>query len=1757
MTMSPIAVVGLGCRLPGGVDGPDSLWQLLRSGRDAIREGPLDRWDVEAFYSSDQDVPGRMTTRWAGLLDDIAGFDAEFFGISAREARAMDPQARLMLEIAWEALERAGIPPHSLEGRPVGVFTGLCHVDYLMRMAGRYDEIEPYTSSGTAHSTAAGRISYLLGLRGPSVAIDTACASSLVAVHLACQSLNLDECDLALAGGANVLVTPDASLSYSQWGMLSPTGRCRPFDAAADGYVRGEGAGMVVLKRLDDALRDGDPVLAVIKGTAVNQDGRSRGLTTPSAEAQRILLRTAVHKAGVPAAAVGMVEAHGPGTPVGDPIEFSALADVYGSGDLGGCALGSLKSNIGHLEAAAGVTGLIKAVLCVRNATVVPTLHFQRWNPEIPAADTRLFVPREVGPWPVDTPTRIAAVSSFGFSGTNAHAIVESFDQRAPEPEPADAGPRVFVLSAASDQALRESAGLLAERLVETETPALRDVAHTLAQRRTPLSERLAVVADSAAELVEQLKAVRDQAEDLPGVTRATAQLGRVAGPVWVFSGQGTQWAGMGRSLLDVDPAFTAAIDELEPLIKVEGGFSLREQLCTGEEVVTGIATLQPSLFSMQVALAASWSAQGVRPAAVIGHSMGEVAAAVVSGRLSLADGVRVVCRRSRMLARLSGRGAMAVVWLHEEVVAEELAGVDDVSIAVLSATDSTVIAGATAAVHDLVERWNARGIPAKLIKVDVASHSAMVDPIIPELVESLRDVHVAPAAGTLPAFYTTVLDEPRATPAFDAAYWAANMREPVRFRHALMAAAEDGFDVFVEISPHPGLASAMRSTLTDAGIDPLVVPTLVRGQDGPRDIKRSLGALWAHGVPVEWEPDRGAVADLPVTAWNRERHWIDLPLPHPDLATAARSGVGHVFLGPRLCAPPPATGVFWRADLGRDALPWLSGLNVHGEAMLPLAAFAEIALAAGAELLGRAPRELALAGLEVVQMLPLDASTPVYTSVERGAAGDCECTIRSFDSSDESWTVHATARVSIARPANHEDEPPGHRAERTVTADALATELDRRGVAYGPAFQLLDDVHIATEGERVFARGRLAVSGTVRADRHHHFHPAVLDACLRTLSAALVCTHDDLDVAPLAIAIGDLRLVGDPRDGVECRVELSPLPDDSGFQGGFQLVDGDGGLIAHASTVRFARYARGPERLTPLFHQLTWAPAPLERPSAQPTGAWIVCASPGDQRASDAAALLRAVDPEAELLDTPLSVAENTRFGEELARSVACRASGLPGGANVLVLLPLAAAAPSPRRARELSMLVAAAARACVVEAPGRAPRLWVVGAGTHGVLPTDEVDLDKAGVPAIVHVLRHEHPELRATLLDPGSGEDAVADLLTELGSGTDTSAVAWRSGTRFLAQIAPALPHDAEQSTVVRPDGAYLITGGLGAVGLHAAHWLSKKGAGRIVLNGRSAPDGDAEAVIAAMRERGTRVAVVRGDIAHPDTARELVAAANTDGFSLRGVLHAALTVHDGPIATLAAADFLPTWQSKVDGAWQLHEATLDTALDWWVTFSSMSAMIGAAGLGSYASANAWLDGLAAWRRTQGRPATSISWGLWAGSGLARTYEDRGHAALAPADAMDAMEVALLKDFTHVGIFRADAAHWFADQPALAALPLFAQLSPPTTEVSTAPDSLADRLRGADLAERVHIWSEYLWAQVGDILGRRPSTTQPNMPFISLGLDSLGAMRLRQRLASAGVEVPTTAIWKYPTPRQLAHALAERDATDQPATLAGNDV
>jgi polyketide synthase 5 len=741
--MNPVAVIGMACRLPGGIDSPDLLWEALLRGDDLITEIPADRWDADEYYDPEAGVPGRSVSKWGGFLDDIAGFDSEFFGIGEREATAIDPQHRLLLETSWEAVEHAGLVPKSLAGSLTGVFVGLAHDDYAFVTgdAGALDDAYGFT--GTAFSMASGRIAYAMGLCGPAVTVDTACSSGLTAVHMACRSLQEGESNLALAGGCMVMLEPRISASASGLGMLSPTGRCRTFDVAADGFVRSEGCAVVMLKPLQAALADGDRILAVLRGTAANQDGRTDNILTPSLDAHEVVYRAALAAARVDAGAVGMVEAHGTGTPVGDPVEFSSLARVYGASGKP-CALGSVKSNLGHTESAAGAVGLMKAILALRHGVVPPMVHFTRLPDDLARIETRLFVPQEIALWPTNghQAPRRAAVSSFGMSGTNVHAIVEQAPETvAQESKEAGSGtayPLLFALSSTSADGLRQTARRLENWVKGHENSVvLSDLAYTLARRRAHRPVRSAVIAADLEELVEGLRQVAEG--DVP-YQGAVGQDDR--GPVWVFSGQGSQWAAMGADLLANEPVFADTVAAVEPLIAAESGFSVTEAM-TAPHTVTGIDRVQPTLFAMQVALADTMKSYGVTPGAVVGHSLGEVAAAVVAGALSLEDGVRVICRRSRLCVRLAGAGAMASVELPARRVRADLVarGVTDVVVSVVASPQSTVIGGATHTVRDLVAAWEQQEVMAREVAVDVASHSPQVDPILDELSEVLAEV--------------------------------------------------------------------------------------------------------------------------------------------------------------------------------------------------------------------------------------------------------------------------------------------------------------------------------------------------------------------------------------------------------------------------------------------------------------------------------------------------------------------------------------------------------------------------------------------------------------------------------------------------------------------------------------------------------------------------------------------------------------------------------------------------------------------------------------------------------------------------------------------------------------------------------------------------------------------------------------------------------------------------------------------------------
>ncbi|MGW0611469.1 beta-ketoacyl synthase N-terminal-like domain-containing protein [Streptomyces sp. NPDC002788] len=884
-TAEPVAVVGVGCRLPGGVHGPDDYWRLLTEGVDAIRRVPEDRWrDFTAFPPADAHPYG-------GYLDDIAGFDADFFRVTPREAAVMDPQQRILLEVVHEALDHAAVPAGSLAGTATGVFVGISAPEYGQLTGADPAAVDPWAPAGGALSVAAGRLAYVLDTRGPSLAVDTACSSSLVAVHHACVSLRTGESDTAIAAGVNLLLSPTVTVAFRRAGALAPDGRCKPFSAAADGIGRGEGCAAVILKRLSDAERDGDRVLAVIRATAVNSDGRSNGLMAPHPAAQQALLESAYARAGLTAAHVDYVEAHGTGTPLGDPIEAGALGAVLGAGRDPDqpLLLGSVKGNLGHLESAAGLAGLVKTVLALRHDSIPPSLHCERGSS---LTDARLRVVTEPEPWPRYGGTALAGVSGFGFGGTNAHVVLEEGPPgRVPVRPAEEPAARLHLLSDIDAERVRDTAGRLADRLRDSPAhPA--DVARTLAGRTGRGRVRAAVVARDRAELTDALGALAAGRPDPRVLTGDRDRVGR--GPVWVFSGYGSQWPGMGRRLLAEEPAFATAVEKLDPQLAPECGLSLRDHLSSGSGL-DRLEIAQPVLFGLQLALAELWRSYGVEPAAVIGHSMGEVAAAVCAGALDVADGARVIAVRARLLSGLRG-GAMAVVDLDDTELGSLERDFPGVCVAVHSSPRQKVVTGEEAAVAGLVRRLEGEGRAARAMRVVGAGHSPQVDGLLPDLVDALSGIR-----GGRPRVpvYSTVLDDPRGDCLFDADHWAANLRRPVRLDRALAAAAAEGHPAFVEISPHPVLTGAVADTVPGA----LALATLRRDADGSEAFAGQLGALYAAGQRLPVPP--GRVVDLPLPRWRHVRHWWTDGRSRTEPLPGARSHTGQTPTGARAHTRP------------------------------------------------------------------------------------------------------------------------------------------------------------------------------------------------------------------------------------------------------------------------------------------------------------------------------------------------------------------------------------------------------------------------------------------------------------------------------------------------------------------------------------------------------------------------------------------------------------------------------------------------------------------------------------------------------------------------------------------------------------------------------------------------------------------------------------------------------------------------------------
>ncbi|WP_326953835.1 SDR family NAD(P)-dependent oxidoreductase [Amycolatopsis sp. NBC_01286] len=1678
----PIAIVGVGCRLPGGVGSPAQFWRFLDAGADGIGEVPAGRWESFAPADALAGLPRR-----GGFLGDVAGFDAAFFGITPREAEAMDPQQRTLLEVTWAALEHAGIPPGSLRGTRTGVFVGLSASEYGYLTMTDVPGIDAWSGTGAAASIAANRLSYLLDLRGPSLTLDTACSSSLVAVHQAVQSLRRGESETALVAGVNLLLSPGITANFHRAGVLAPDGACKPFDAGADGIARGEGCGVVVLKPLKAARTAGDRVLAVIRGSAVNSDGRSNGMMAPNPDAQAALLRDAYAVAGVDPSSVDYVEAHGTGTLLGDPIEAGALGAILGAGREPGRPLlvGSVKSNLGHLEGAAGIAGLIKVVLALVHRRLPPSLHYRTPNPHIDFDGLGLRVVAAGTDWPRYPGTARAGVSAFGFGGTNAHVVLEEWPAASFPVRAGADGPRIFALSARSADVLHTRASELADWL---DSPAgravpLSAVASTLATRREHLPVRAAVVAEDRGALVDALRNVT------PGEARGRADV------VFVFSGYGSQWPEMGRQLLRTEPAFRAEIDALDPAFRAEAGFSLREVLA-GEQELPDLGATQLALFGIQTALAGLWRAHGVVPAAVLGHSMGEVAAAVVAGALDVTDGLRVMATRARLLAEVDagGTGAMAVV----ELSPAELAEFPDVTVAVYASPTQCTISGDADQVDALVAHVEQLGRLARRLPVRGAGHSAAVDAVLDRFRAELASLK--PGQAEIPC-YSSVLDDPRETPAFDVEYWAANLRRPVRFTQALAAATAEGHSVFVEISPHPVALAAVEQTTGGTAIG---LPTGSRKSDERVAFLTSLARLHVLGRPgVLDHGPRTAPVELPGPVWRHERFWPQRPAHRPDTGA-------HPLLGVHI--EQPGGGLhLWRGDVGTARLPWLADHAAMGVPLFPATGFLELAFGAGDR----------IGDLELHQVLPLAEHTEVTTSL----AG-AEISVHA--KSAHGWVRHATARVLADAP------PPTPFGPTEGDAVDLYRALEDLGQHYGPAFRGLRRV-VAAPGR---ASASIALPPEARDHPAYRLHPALADACLHALAAATGEALGETAGLYLPLTIGEVTLAGDPRHGVRVDAVLDSVDESGdGLLGSVQLVDAEGAVLVQFRDVYCRRFQRSalPVPLSSLVFEAGWQQAELPPSPADDTHSWVVLLDAAQESAPWLASL------GGSLCTVPLG--DHEGLGKVL------RSREVTG---VLAMVGCAAELGTPDPARSGDLVVTLSGVVVELAAVPDPPRLWLVSAGAAAVEPGETGHPELAALRGLVRVLAFEHPELRVSQLDFDAEPDParlwVAELQDEIRADGPDDEIAWREGirhTRRLVRPELAPPRDSSgrdgsRVPVVR-DGAYLITGGLGGLGLVAAKWLAERGATRLILSGRRGPTPETDTFL---RDLGVDVRVVTGDVAEPGTAERLVAAAGDQ--PLRGVLHAAGALADGAAIALTPEAVETVWRPKALGAWRLHEATAGHDLDWWLVYSSAAALFGSPGQAAYATANAWADALVAWRRGRGLPAATINWGAWGEAGAVTGSRNPVLDPLGTAEALDALETVLAGDREATGVARVDSETVLALFPRLAERPFFELFVPAEAPGGTEPstwDGMA-ALRADEPARARKAMADHLAALVAGLMGFAAGDVDRNAPLTSLGLDSLMAMRARGAVErDFGLPLPVPLLLRGASLAEIAGHLAEQ--------------
>jgi len=1736
ITPEPIAIVGIGCRFPGGIDTLDRFWEMLRNGEVMVDAMPANRFGAS--------VPGaaqflESSAPRGGFLTEIDQFDTAFFGISPLEAEKMDPQQRLLLECSWEALENAGIPRGQLAGSRTGVFVGMWTGDYEELVFRDRDALDLYCTTGSGRYAASGRLSYFYNLRGPSITVDTACSSSLVALHLACQSIRSGDSETALVGAVNIILSPTVNLGYSRAGMLSAEGLCKFGDASASGYVRSEGCAVLLLKPLSRAREAKDPILAIIRGSAVNNDGQGSGsLMAPSGEGQAEMLRLAYETSGVRPTEIGYFEAHGTGTNVGDPVELNAIAEILRKeGTLPApIRVGSVKSNLGHTESAAGLAGVIKVILSMKHGQIPPSLHVDKLNEAVPWHEGILRIPTTLEAWESEGP-RLGAVSGFGIVGTNAHVILEeapALHQGALQEDAGSQAPDILTLSAQNPKALRA----LVERtetLLRGGEIDLADLCNTLARHRTHLRERLALVAIDRTTAADLLAAALKGAR-LSGESSTTNRISPASGIVFVFPGQGAQWHGMARSLYERFQPFRTAFDAVDAAIVQEAGFSPKEILFSSDATwLTEIDRIQPITFAIQVALAALWRACGMEPAACIGHSMGEVAAAHVCGYLSLADATRIICRRSRLLLRVRGQGAMALVELPQaetqrEIDALDPALADTLSVAVANSPTSTVIAGAPDAVQMLVALLQERGLFARQIKVDVASHSPQMDPLLAPLLEELGEI--TPLAGTV-RFLSTVTGEAFAPdggiPPLSAAYWANNLRQPVQFGAAVQQAIAAGDTHFVELSPHPLLVAAIEENLAFAQRAGSALPSMTRDETVPCDtFLRSLAELYMEGADIRWaalyphaiRPLQG----LPNYPWQRRSYWIQSAAPE---RTQSRPVASHDSpLGERLpqMATLPHLNI-WQREAPRNA-------SAHPYAFSSALALTMALQAAQTHF--NAPVQLSHTLLTELPGALEGEDFALQTTLD-GAENSGSCSIhwRSADDQDASLPWQLLLQTTA------------HASDATAGVATISWHKVQQRIALGEGASIVVDegwaLHRMEQGETETAVGD-AIEAALEAIRTLAVNPAIQIAAIERVWLS---------------------------EGKIAWLHMEALPDASGYQATGFDAEGSPVLALEGVTVRTpsltTRIGDAAQQSAEWRYVTKWVPAPTSGGGqTQPLGhALLLGGSAGMASRFQSALYSRGIA--ATHFPATATAPDATAIDPQAIADLAARTAAEGKRLEILYLAHAGEVAAEPASdgsteslqvvERLLGLLSLAQSEALAAQQI----RIWLVTqdaalapANNNGAA---SVEVAQVALWGAGRVIANEAPNLWGGAIDvePNATEAELNQAIQWMEEGGSGLEVALRSGQL----LAPRLARDNQREMrppPIRSDAAYLITGGAGAIGAGIAHLLAEAGAGHLVLVGRRTQDEAITALCAALGAKGAKVRYRSLHIEEMAEVQRLFDELAAEQIPLAGVIHSAGVLRDAPLAAQERTALVEVLHPKIAGAWNLHLLTRNLPLDFFMLVSSISALMGNPGQANYAAANLWLNGLAHLRNRLGLPGVSVNWGEWAGDGLADTDRSRASLAIMGLEPM-ATEVGLGAMFGllaakgEIAVAKVDWLAFKRRLPTARTPALFAELIAEHLEQvgearGAQTNELLERALGAPPARRIEMMTRYVAHCTAEIMRfDDASDVGADRGFFQLGMDSLMAMRLRNQIGqSLGLSLPATIAFNFNTPRLLAQHLAE---------------